>query len=452
MNAIPLESLRRSLEGIVAAFLATCDAERVPNVSMISQVHFIDCEHVALSYQFFNKTRRNVLLTRMATVLVMDPVTLAVHRLDLDYEETLTGGPVFEAMKAKLAGIASHHGMEGVFRLLGADIYRVRSIEAVTYWPLLPAPTEHHLLTVVRRCLHDLDKCDDLENLLEETLARLEHHFDIHYAMILMAEADAQRLYTVASRGYDSSGVGSEVAFGEGVIGVAAREKAAIRIGHMTMEYRYGAALRDTAKKVGIVASLPAEIPFPGLKSPRSQIALPIVWKGELLGVLFAEAEETMRFGYDEEDALMTIAQHLGVLIGLVQEQQDAAELVEDIVPIRHQGTATIRFHSHDQSVFIGHDYLIRGVAGAILWRLLTEFTETGRTEFTTRELRIDPSLRLPEYSENLDARLILLRKRLEERGACIRLEKAGRGRFRLIAHCSVSLEKVIDAAETAAE
>jgi hypothetical protein len=126
--------------------------------------------------------------------------------------------------------------------------------------------------------------------------------------------------------------------------------------------------------------------------------------------------------------------------------------LVEDIVPIKNQGTATIRFHAHDQSVFIGHDYLIRGVAGAILWRLLTEFTETGRTEFTTRELRIDPSLRLPEYSENLDARLILLRKRLEERGACIRLEKAGRGRFRLIAHCSVSLEKVIDAAETAAE
>jgi adenylate cyclase len=267
-----------------------------------------------------------------------------------------------------------------------------------------------------------------------------------------MAEAGQERLYTVASRGYDSSGVGSEVAFGEGVIGVAAREKTAIRIGHMTMEYRYGAALRDTARKAGIVASLPAEIPFPGLKSPRSQIALPIVLKGELLGVLFAESDETMRFGYDEEDALMMVAQHLGTLIGLLQLEQEAAETIPETEPVGPHGAVTVRFHPLDQSIFIGHDYLIKGVAGAILWRLLKEFVETGRTEFTTRELRIDPSLRLPEYSENLDARLILLRKRLDEREACLRLQKSGRGRFRLIARCSVRLDKVTDAVEAAAQ
>ncbi|WP_428687318.1 GAF domain-containing protein [Roseibium sp.] len=452
MTDIPLESLRRSMEGIVAAFLATCDADGVPNVSMISQVHYVDSQHVALSYQFFNKTRRNVLLTRMATVLVTDPVTLAVHRLDLDYEETRTGGPVFEVMKAKLAGIASHHGMEGVFRLLGADIYKVRSVEAASYWKLLPAPAEHYLLAVVRRCMGELDGCEDLESLLELSLECLERHFGIHHAMILMAETDAQRLYTVASRGYDSSGVGSEVMFGEGVIGVAARERTPIRIGHMTTEYRYGATLRDTARKTGIVASLPDEIPFPGLKNPRSQIALPIVLKGKLLGVLFAESEETMRFGYDEEDALMLVAQHLGTLFGLLQQDLETAEpIVETACPEPHD-VVTVRYHPHDQSVFIGHDYLIKGVAGTILWKLLTEFQETGRTEFTTRELRVDPSLRLPEYSENLDARLILLRKRLDERQACLRLEKCGRGRFLLRAPRSIRLEKVSGSAADAAQ
>ena len=35
-------------------------------------------------------------------------------RLQLEYEETRTSGPLFETMKAKLAGIASHSGMEGV--------------------------------------------------------------------------------------------------------------------------------------------------------------------------------------------------------------------------------------------------------------------------------------------------------------------------------------------------
>ncbi len=89
-------------------------------------------------------------------------------------------------------------------------------------------------------------------------------------------------------------------------------------------------------------------------------------------------------------------------------------------------------YHPLDQSIFLDNDYLIKGVAGAMLWRLLREYAATGRTEFTTRELRLDPALRLPTHAENFDARLILLRKRLEERDACLRIVRSGRGRFRL--------------------
>lgn len=443
MSAVDIKPLRRSMEGIVAAVLTTCDSDGMPNVSMISQVHFVDSDHVALSYQFFNKTRRNVLATRRASVMITDPVTLVTHRLALDFVETQSQGAVFETMKAKLAGIASHHGMDGVFRLLGADIYRVRAVEAVECWHLLPEPPAHQLVAGLRACQAGLDGCEDLEDLLETALACLERHFGIRYSMVLMAEADAERLYTVASRGYASSGIGSEVAFGEGVIGVAAREKAPIRIGHMTMEYRYGAAMVHTARRAGILSGVPTEIPFPGLKSPRSQIALPILLKGELLGILFAEAEETMRFGYDEEDALMVLAGHLGVLAGLLKDESAPDDVPSVADPAGRGGAVTVRYHAPDQSVFIGHDYLIKGVAGAILWRVLGEFRDTGRTDFTTRELRIDPALRLPEHAENLDARLILLRKRLEERQACLRIEKSGRGRFRLVAHCSLRLENL---------
>jgi adenylate cyclase len=93
--------------------------------------------------------------------------------------------------------------------------------------------------------------------------------------------------------------------------------------------------------------------------------------------------------------------------------------------------------------VFLDHDYLIKGVAGAIFWKLVRAHVEQGRVEFTNRELRLDPALRLPEHAENLEARLVLLERRLRERGGAIRIEKCGRGRFRLDVPGPLVLEEV---------
>ena len=114
---IALEGIRACLEGIIPGTICTGDLDGTPNVSYLSQVQYVDPQHVALSYQFFNKTRKNLLENPHAIVAVVDPFTAAHYRLSIEFLRTETTGPVFESMKARLAGIASHVGMADVFVL-----------------------------------------------------------------------------------------------------------------------------------------------------------------------------------------------------------------------------------------------------------------------------------------------------------------------------------------------
>lgn len=432
-----LADIRACLEGAIPSAMATCAPDGTPNVVYISQVHYVDDGHVALSFQFFNKTRANVLANPYATVLLLDPRTAACWRLHLHYLRTETEGPLYESMKAQLAGIASHSGLEGVFRLLGSDVYEVERIEAVPGEPLPEPPARAGLLAAVRSCGERLARSSSLDEALNTVMTTLANQMGIEHAMILMMDEAAQRLYTVASGGYAKSGVGSELGVGQGVIGVAARERTPVRIVHMTHAAAYSQAMR-TGLATGAVFD---EIPYPGLPHPHSQLAVPVMSANRVLGVLFVESPQDLRFNYEDEDALVAIAGHLGAVVELMQQASESTEVGEPAPrPDRVEGQRIqVRYFPANHSVFVGEDYLIKGVAGAILWKLLKEQAQ-GRVEFTNRELRLDPALGLPDVGDNLEARLVLLRRRLEEFGADIRIEKTGRGRFRLMLARPVSL------------
>ena len=102
-----------------------------------------------------------------------------------------------------------------------------------------------------------------------------------------------------------------------------------------------------------------------------------------------------------------------------------------------------VRHYRSNHSVFVNDTYLIKGVAGAILWKLLQDRQRQGRSEFTNRELRLDASLRLPDVADNLEARLLLLHRRLAEQCPHLRIQKTGRGCFRFEASGPVELEDV---------
>lgn len=95
--------------------------------------------------------------------------------------------------------------------------------------------------------------------------------------------------------------------------------------------------------------------------------------------------------------------------------------------------TVELRYYARDGSVFLDSHYLIKGVAGALLCKLVREHQRYGRSEFSLRELRLaGAELRLPEVQDNLGGRMLLLQRRLADRAAPLQIVKVGRGRFRL--------------------
>jgi adenylate cyclase len=101
-----------------------------------------------------------------------------------------------------------------------------------------------------------------------------------------------------------------------------------------------------------------------------------------------------------------------------------------------------IRHYPRDHSLFADGQYLIRGVAGAVLWKLLREYQELGRTEFSSRELRAaGKELGLPEIGDNLSVRLRLLANRLDQLEAPIRLNRLGGGLVQLAVTQAIVLD-----------
>jgi adenylate cyclase len=195
----------------------------------------------------------------------------------------------------------------------------------------------------------------------------------------------------------------------------------------------------------GVTAGIESAIPFPGLPESQSQIAVPILAGESLLGVLFAESTETGRFGYDEEDALVVLAR-VGSRRGHARARRDDRfdrPVARTAAPAPRGAPIRVRRYAENDSIFVGDEYMIKGVAGAILWKLLRDFVNEGRTEYSNRELRLDPAIRLPDLSENLEARLILLQRRLEERCPSLRIEKTGRGQFRLQVNRPLTLTEI---------
>lgn len=126
--AILPDEIKPAMQGVIPSHVVTCARDGTPNATTISQVYYVDPDHVALSHQFFNKTKRNVSENPHAAVWLISPETFDTWGLEVEFERSETSGPIFDIMEMQIEAIASMVGMKGIFKLRAADIFRVRAV------------------------------------------------------------------------------------------------------------------------------------------------------------------------------------------------------------------------------------------------------------------------------------------------------------------------------------
>jgi GAF domain-containing protein/pyridoxamine 5'-phosphate oxidase-like protein len=443
---VRLDSIASCFEGIVPASVCSCSHNGLPNVTFLSIVHRLDERHVGLSFQFFNKTKKNIQENPRAQMIVVRPGSAEQYRLNLKYVRTETDGPAFERMRARLEAVASQTGMSRVFKLRGVDVYEVLDCRPANEESraeiLPPAESMKELEAFTER----VGNCEGLDALLSTALEALNDLFGHRHSFVMFPDEEGTRLYTGASYGFDPSGVGSEVMVGEGMLGLSAGRRSVVRVTNLALDRLIARAVRSRVERRGEQDTLEKEIALPGLPDVKSQLVLPLLSRNKLLGVLCLQSAETGRFLEADERMMQIVARHLAASMANAM----ATDSPEPKVATVQSGPASpaashvlIKHYRSDDSIFIDDAYLTKGIPGRLFWKLLQAFVATGRAAFTNKEIRLDASMGLPDIKDNLEARLILLRRRLDERCEFIRLIPAGRGRLHLDIGRKVTLEEL---------
>lgn len=150
----------------------------------------------------------------------------------------------------------------------------------------------------------------DLDITLNTLLSLLDDYFSYRYSMVLLT--DAEGLLTVfASHGYPETGLGAKVRFGKGIIGTVAKRKRMMNMVNITSRLSYmipGRDIYDHPENEIIIK-------LPGLPSPKSQVAFPLIANEELVGVLSVESDHLRIFKEEDEEIISVISHQAATVI-----------------------------------------------------------------------------------------------------------------------------------------
>jgi adenylate cyclase len=221
---------------------------------------------------------------------------------------------------------------------------------------------------------------------------------------------------------------------------ISAASRRIIKVSDMSRVQRFAAAISLSDDK-----DRTREIALPHTPDAMSQMGIPMIANGAVHGVLFAESRQRHAFSVQDEAALAIVARQAAAAMALAERMaaEQPSEITRESSQTSTGAVFRVTHHRFDDSVFIDNTYVIKGVPGRLLMFMLEAQRREGRLEFTNRELRPSSALKLPDIKDNLETRLILLRRRLEEKASPVRLIRTGRGRIELRLSGRAQLEHV---------
>jgi diguanylate cyclase (GGDEF)-like protein len=148
-------------------------------------------------------------------------------------------------------------------------------------------------LTALHQIATSLSTTLDVGKLLDTILEQLGHLWGYDHGAILLLDEATGELEVAGARGY-ATPAGRRLPATAGICGAVIQSGQAMYVADVDRDGRY----------------------IPGVRGARSEIAVPLVWEGRILGVLNVESELPGAYNQADLDLLATVAEQAAVSIG----------------------------------------------------------------------------------------------------------------------------------------
>ncbi len=216
----------------------------------------------------------------------------------------------------------------------------------------------------------------DLDEVLARILAIAREYFHLKYVAVLLLDPKTQQLHIRSHAGYEGN-ASKPLPTSTGLIGAAASSKRPVYASDVSKDPRY----------------------FPGIPTTKSELALPLVVRDEVVGVLDCQSEQLNYFDPETIDLLTLFSTQASIALQNArlysQEQRKAAQL-EAINLIARQTTAVLEIDEllHKVCSFLLQAFPVDHVAVLLL--------EEEKLVFRAHRGRLTPMFR--EGAELIDA------------------------------------------------